>query len=196
VESLSSAVPPIILGVLLSLVPAAFRFLARLKRHPTGEQVELDVQRHLFLFLFVQVFLIITISSGVTSFISETLQNPTSVPRLLASDLLKASNFFLSFVILQGLATSGGWLLQLDKLLKYLWTNRFFDLTPRDRFRLMSTIHPIEIGSTYPVVTNLAAITMAYSIVSPVIVFFATISIGLNFIAFKYRLLLCNGESG
>lgn len=51
----------------------------------------------------IQVFLVTTLSSAVSSAIQPILNNPSSVTTLLASNLPLASNFYVNYMILQGL---------------------------------------------------------------------------------------------
>lgn len=66
----TGVLPPALLGILYALVPLLMKWLTRLQGHPTSKEVSLRVQDILFIFLFIQLFLVITISSGITALIS------------------------------------------------------------------------------------------------------------------------------
>lgn len=60
--------------------------------------VELFTQKSYFAFLVIQVFLVTSFTSVVSSIFPSILQNPFRTPNLLASSLPRASNFFFSFI--------------------------------------------------------------------------------------------------
>jgi hypothetical protein len=195
---LSNILPTITLNWILSIVPQAFRKLSILKGYPTETQVESDVQKQCFEFLFIQMFLVITISSGISEVLYQIVRNPTSIPGLLASNVPKASNFFFTFIIIQGLSNASGLLLQLDSLimnsviLPVLSFNK--TQTARSKFHQLTGIASFRWGSTYPIFTNIAAITIVYSTISPMILAFSTFAFSLFYRGFKYRLIYCDGN--
>lgn len=67
---------------------------------------ELQVQAWYYTFQVIQVFLVTALSSSATAFIPTVISNPHHVPQLLADNLPKSSNFYLTYFILQGLACS------------------------------------------------------------------------------------------
>jgi Calcium-dependent channel, 7TM region, putative phosphate len=66
--------------------------------------VSLLSSRLLIFLQVVQVFLVTTLSSAVSKAIQPILDNPGSVTTLLATNLPLASNFYIYYFILQGLA--------------------------------------------------------------------------------------------
>lgn len=66
----------------------------------------MQVQAWYFLFQIIQVFLVTALSSSATAFIPVIINEPHHVPQLLADNLPKSSNFYLTYFILQGLACS------------------------------------------------------------------------------------------
>lgn len=69
----TGVLPSVLLGLLLLLVPILMKLAVRLQGHPTRTEVSLHVQNMYFIFLFVQLFLVITISSGITTLISSAV---------------------------------------------------------------------------------------------------------------------------
>jgi hypothetical protein len=195
---LSNILPTITLNWILSIVPQAFRKLSILKGYPTETQVESDVQKQYFEFLFIQMFLVITISSGISEVLYQIVRNLTSIPGLLASNVPKVSNFFFTFIIIQGLSNASGLLLQLDSLimnsviLPVLSFNK--TQTARSKFHQLTGIASFRWRSTYPIFTNIAAITIVYSTISPMILAFSTFAFSLFYMGFKYRLIYCDGN--
>ncbi|CCG84511.1 protein of unknown function [Taphrina deformans PYCC 5710] len=178
----TGVLPPALLGLLLLLVPILLKLAARLQGHPTRKDVSLAVQNMYFLFLFVQLFLVITISSGVTTLIDRAIHNPGSIPQLLATNLPKAANFFFSYMLLQGLSGASGDLLQWWWItVHYVATS--LTSTPRSKWKRWNNMRTNTWGTTYPKFTNLAAIGIIYSIIAPLIMFFVILAFMLFGIA-------------
>ncbi|KAI0463250.1 hypothetical protein LJB42_003271 [Komagataella kurtzmanii] len=185
----SGLLPTIALSLLTEAVYETFRNLCRYQGILTGAKLELEVQKWLFLFLFVQVFLVVSISSGITSVFQNLLQNPISIPKLVASDLPKASNFFFSFIVVRGLAYSGNLLLQLNQLLHKVIIFKFRTGTPRQRFKILVTLPKQYWGSIYPFFSLIGSIGLAYSILSPLILIICTVIFSVVLFSYKHCLL-------
>lgn len=155
-----------------------------------------------FGFQVIQVFLVTTFSSGATSVVTAIISDPTSAPMLLAKDLPKASNFYISYFILHGLVVSSKVLFNAATLLKFNVVARFTDKTPRKMFNSYVSLYGLHWGKEYPKWTNMAVIgkwsstvplvgliaknpAISYSCIAPLILGFATV--GLGFIYFAYR---------
>ena len=99
------------LVVLNVLLPVVLRALTEWQSHPTETAVEMSLQKSYFLFLFVQNFLTVSLSSSITAIAQEVLHGPSSAAALLATNLPRASNYFFSYLALQSLSVSAGALL-------------------------------------------------------------------------------------
>ena len=154
--------PPALLALLLLLLPLILRLLAKAQGCLTGMSVELTVQKYYFSFLFVQVFLVASISSGIGAIVPELTRNPQSVPSLLATNLPKAANYFFSYMLLQAFSTSGGALLQLAELAKWYLLAPIMDSTARQKWRRQINLPDVRWGKFFPVYTNLACIGQCF----------------------------------
>lgn len=192
---ISSVLPSIAVSSLMGFAPMIFRYLARIKGYSSRVEVDLDVQKYLFGFIFIQIFLVISLSRGMTAVVAHVLLSPFSAISLLASNLPKSANFFYSFIFLQGLSLSGSIFLQTGRLLKAYIIKPFFDQTPHDKFETIADIGSLQWGSLYPNITCLAIIGVVYSVIAPLVTFFSTIAFGLLFISYKYRILYCNSKA-
>jgi len=186
---ITGSVPPLLLSLLLTLVPVIFRLLVRYEGVPTGNDKELGVQLYYFFFLFVQVFLIATLSSGLTSFFSTLANNPTSAVTNLARQLPKASNYFFSYLVIQALTNSAGSLLQIVTLLFWFIIGPMVDSTPRAKWRRQTNLSTIQWGSFFPPYTNFACIGIIYSVISPLILVFNLVSFSLYWFVSRYNIL-------
>ncbi|KAK5118880.1 hypothetical protein LTR62_000090 [Meristemomyces frigidus] len=184
--------PVLLLSVLMTLVPIFCQLMAK-TFEPTLAAVQLRTQSWYFAFEVIQVFLITTFSSGAASVATQIVQQPTQAPLLLAKNLPKASNFYISYFILFGLMTAALQLLNIVPLLFVLFLGKILDKTPRKMYNRYVSLTGIGWGSFYPKYTNLGVIALAYSCIAPLVLGFATVGFGLLFLAFRYNILFTLG---
>lgn len=181
--------PAVALSILMSLVPIIMRVVAKLAGEPSLARVELFTQNAYFCFQVIQVFLVVTLSSSAPTLISTISKNPTGIPTLLATNLPKASNFYINYFLVQGLTVSSGYLSQVVGFFIFKIMYKFLANTPRKMYQKWSSLSAISWGSTMPVFTNIAVIGLTYSCIAPLILGFATIGMSFFYIAFRYNIL-------
>ncbi|CDK26027.1 unnamed protein product [Kuraishia capsulata CBS 1993] len=186
-EVIAGILPTIALTCLTEIAQAMFRKLSLMRGVLTMAELELDLQRWYFSFLFVQVFLVVTISSGIMVIVEVALYNPTSLATIVARDLPKASSFFYSFFLLRGFTICGNVLLRLTELLKFLFHRRFVDSSEvNQKMRMAANAPRFRLGMLYPTVSLFGTIALVYAILAPLILVGTTISLMLIFIGYKY----------
>lgn len=132
---------------------------------------------------------------GASAVTTQIIQNPGSAPTLLALNLPKASNFYISYFILFGLMQAAMQLLNIVPLLFYLVLGKLLDKTPRKRYARFINLPGIGWGSTYPKFTLLGVIAITYSCIAPLVLGFATIGFCLLYLMFRYNWLFVLGNS-
>lgn len=187
-QAIAGVLPALFLTILLALIPPVLDYLAFLSGAQTGKAKQKYVQNFYFAFLFVQVFLVVSISGGALAALSSS-KNITAIPDTLATQLPKAANYFFSYMILQALSTSSGTLLQLTTLIFWFVLPKLFDSTAREKWKRNTNLPSVTWGTFFPVYTNFACIALIYSIVSPFIIVFAIITFTLLWIANRYNML-------
>ncbi|KAI6785302.1 uncharacterized protein J7T54_006944 [Emericellopsis cladophorae] len=194
-EAVAGVLPAALLAVMLILVPIIFGFFGEFRGAKTGAQKAEFVQIFYFFFLFVQVFLIVSVASFFAASIDklvqsfEELSSVSAVLNLLAINLPKAANYFFSYMILQALSTSSGTLLQIGTLFIWFILARIMDSTARAKWRRNTTLNSVNWGKFFPVYTNFACIGIIYSIIAPLISIFAIITFSLLWLAQRYSML-------
>ncbi|TCD70733.1 hypothetical protein EIP91_002109 [Steccherinum ochraceum] len=166
---ISGILPPVALALLMMVLPIILRLLARLEGIPQRTGLELSLMTRFFLFQVLHSFLIVTLSSGIIAALPGLVNNPGNIPSLLASQLPKASNFFLTYVILQGLSGTAAGFLTVVPLLLYYVKLILLGSTPRSIYKVKYTGRNVNWGTLFPATTLLIVITLAYSIISPII---------------------------
>jgi hypothetical protein len=182
-------VPPYLTSWFVSYVPKLFRHVAKLSGEPTIPQAELKTQAWYFVFQVFQVFLVTTFSSGAAAVATKIAEDPRETPRLLAEALPKASNFYLTYFILQGTASAASTVLNYSDLFEYLFYEYFWDKTPREKFQTYAQMKGTPWASWYPKFTNFLVISLAYACVAPLVLGFATIGLFIYYLAYKHQML-------
>lgn len=185
---ITGLLPTILLAILMALLPIVLRFLARFSGLPTTDAIDRYVQGSYFVFQVVHVFLVVTISSSVSSVVLAIIQNPPSAATILAANIPTASHFFLSFLALQGLSVASALLLQLSTFLLFHLLGFLFDHTPRKKARRYFTLSSLSWGTVFPIFTNFVVITIVYSIIAPLMLLIAGIAFALFYIAYLYTM--------
>ncbi|KAI0132515.1 hypothetical protein BJ170DRAFT_251352 [Xylariales sp. AK1849] len=192
VTALAGVLPAALLALLLWLVPLIMNLLAGFKGAKTGAQKTEAVQMFYFAFLFVQVFLVVSLASGVFTVLDDIANNPGNVASILAKNLPSAANYFFSYMILQALSTSSGTLLQIGSLINWYIIAKITNSTARNKWTTNTKLPDVKWGSYFPVYTNFACIGLIYCVVTPIISIFAIITFSLLWIANRYSMLYVN----
>lgn len=101
----------------------------------------------------------------------------------------KASNFFLTYIILQGLSGTAGGFLQVVPLILYYVKIFLMGSTPRSIYGIKYTLRNVSWGTLFPVTTLLVVITIAYMVISPIINGLACFSFFMFYMLWKYLFL-------
>ncbi|KAI9375776.1 hypothetical protein BJX61DRAFT_493031 [Aspergillus egyptiacus] len=193
--AITGLLPTILMAVLMALLPIVLRLMARIAGAPNLAAVELSTQNFYFLFQVVQVFLVVTLASSAASVVTDIINDPTSAAFLLANKIPTASNFYISYIVLQGLSFSSGALLQITGLILGKVLGRILDNTPRKMYSRWSNLAGLGWGTVYPVFTMLVVIAITYSCIAPLVLGFATIGLYLFYFAYRYNLLYVSNAS-
>ncbi|ORY63526.1 uncharacterized protein BCR38DRAFT_437063 [Pseudomassariella vexata] len=186
---LTGLLPPLLTSLLASYVPNIMRYVAKKSGEPTTVSAELQVQAWYYAFQLIQVFFVTALSSSATAFIPRIINQPHEVPTLLADNLPKSSNFYLTYFILQGLGSSARNILNYSDLFQYILWDMFVNQTPREKYNQYTNLKGISWGKLYPKFTNFVIIAIAYSCISPLVLGFATIGLSLFYLSYLHNFL-------
>jgi hypothetical protein len=153
ISAVQGILPALCLAILMALLPLILRFLSRTQGLFTGMSIELTVQNYYFAFLFVQLFLVVTIASSFSTVI-ENITDVTSWPELLASNIPKSSNYFFSYMILQAMSVSAGALVQIFGLVSWFILAPILDSTARKKWARTTNLNQMQWGTFFPVYTG------------------------------------------
>ena len=154
--TLQGVMPACLLATVMIVLPLILYRLVEYQGIHTRIDAELLMQDYYFYFLFLQLFLVVSISSSIVAVLDGLTHDFTSLAALIAQNLPKAGNYFLSYMLLQGLSVSAGTLLQIGRLV-FFFVGLMLDNTARQRW--VRQVEPVmRWGTFFPVYTNLAVI--------------------------------------
>ncbi|KAJ5087869.1 hypothetical protein N7456_011485 [Penicillium angulare] len=188
ISAAQGILPALFLAILMAILPLLLRFLARKQGVHTGMAVELTVQNYYFAFLFVQLFVVVTIASSFTT-IFRNVTDVSSWSSLLADNIPKSSNYFFSYMLLQAMSVSAGALVQIFGLISWFILAPILDKTARKKWARTTNLNQMQWGSFFPVYTTLACIGMIYSVIAPLILVFNVITFSLFWFVYRYNTL-------
>jgi len=157
VAIIQGVLPQCLLATVMGILPLLLQCIVKEQAIHTHIAAELFMQDYYFVFLFVQIFLVISISSGLTAILSGATQDFKSVAVLITQNLPKASNYFFSYMLLQALSMSAAALLQVDRLILLFLIAPFVDNTAREKWN-REREPEMRWGMFFPIYTNLAVI--------------------------------------
>lgn len=169
---LTGFVPSFALSMWMAAVPGMLRICGAQAGIPSVTMVELFVQKAYFAFQVVQVFLITTLTSAASAAFTKILENPIGIKDVLAENLPMASNFYLSYILIQCLASSGATLLQAFNLIRHHLLARM-SVNPRAQYATWRKLPPARWGGIFPVFANMGVIALSYACIAPLILIFA-----------------------
>ncbi len=146
----TNLLPSVMLSLLVSLVPIFFRLLGKLAGKPTYSMVELRCHESFFWFQVIQVFLVTTMTSAASSAVPTILKTPGSIPTLLAQSIPRASNFYVSYIILQGLTFAASALVDVTGLILFHLLGKILDTTPRKMYNRWANLADLGWGTVFP----------------------------------------------
>ncbi|KAK4055372.1 hypothetical protein OIO90_003210 [Microbotryomycetes sp. JL221] len=136
--------------------------------------------------LFTTLFAFVT--SSTLGLLRELSQSPQKVLDKLATTLPGGRNFFVSYVMLSGLAFMPLQLLELATVIPRWFYVAFITRTPRDHAEL-NRPSMVNLGTVYPQALLMFTIGMTYSIISPLVLPFTTLYFGMAYLVYKYKFL-------
>ena len=161
---LQGVLPSLALSMLMMLFPRLLRLLVHWRRLPTLLEIELTVQRLYFIFLFTQLFLTASISSGMIAVLEQAVNNTTHIPAMLAQNLPKAGNYYLTYIMTQAFLFSALTMLQPYRLYRQL-AHSTKTISPRRQIACRGNMEEAQWGTVYPLYSTIACISTLSTIV-------------------------------
>jgi hypothetical protein len=182
--------PSLMLSLMMSLPPRIIARLMRFSGCVTLAEVEVGLQRYYFYFRVIQVFLVAALGSTASSILVQIYSNPGSAATILAKRLPSASNFYLSYIVVQGLTESAFVLLNIEGLFSRYLLSKVFDDTPRKRRRRQARRFEVSAGTVLATGSSLLVVALCYAPLAPLMLCFAACAFAMFYLAYRYNLLM------
>ncbi|GAA5899660.1 hypothetical protein JCM8208_000621 [Rhodotorula glutinis] len=170
-----------------NILPMFLEALSVWQGLPARSWIELSqLKKYHISLLFTTLFVFITTSTY--TLLKDISESPAKVLDKLADTLPKSRYFFVSYVMLSGLAFMPLQLLELGTVIPRVFSQVFLTKTPRDHTELNAPAM-VNLGVVYPQALLIWTMGMTYSIIVPLILPFATLYFGLAYLVYKYRFL-------
>ncbi|VEU23211.1 DEKNAAC104328 [Brettanomyces naardenensis] len=192
---ITGILPTVLLAVLMALLPPFIRKLGKISGALTVQQVERWTQQWYFAFQVVQVFLVTTLASAASSVVTKILDDPSSAMSMLAQYLPPAANFYICYMLLQGLSISSGALAQLVPLILSFILGPLLDKTPRKKWNRYNNLSAPDWGTSYAAYGLFTVILLVYGVIAPIIIVFTVIAYALIYVAYLYNLTYVSDHS-
>lgn len=186
---ITGLLPVVALAVLMSLVPPFIKKMGKVSGLLTIQQVEAYCQSWYYAFQVVNVFLVVTLTSAAASSVTTIIEDPGKALKLLATQIPKSSNFYIDYLLLQGLGLSSGLLLQIVALILSQFLGKILDKTPRAKWDRYNTLGQPGWSVIYPLYQLLTVIILCYSIIAPLVLGFSFLTFALIYVAYIYTLV-------
>ncbi|KAF8581445.1 DUF221-domain-containing protein [Ramaria rubella] len=185
-----NSLPSVAMISLNAFLPFILEFLTYQQGYRARSWIEYSLLRKYFLFLLINVVFIFLLASTYWQLVRDLANSPAKVPERLAIALQqgRARHFFLSYVILQGFGIMPLQLLNLGVVIPAMFHRAFITRTPRD-FAELNAPPMINYGTVYPQAILVFVVTLLYSVIQPLIVFFGAAYFGIAYVVYKYKLL-------
>lgn len=131
---LQGVLPQVVLTILTHLFPKLLRFIFKRAGYWTRAGLERRLQKLYFTFLFTHNFLAVCLATSLTSIAQGAAGGGLGIgdlTSLITTNLPKSSNYFFSYLTLQGLFLSANSMVQIGALFTSIALGAWLDNTPR-----------------------------------------------------------------
>ncbi len=157
-DCIQDVLSQLILIALITLLSYILRIITERRDLLTKMIIELSLQKYHFTFLFIQVFLTISLSSSITIVIQEVLHDLDSVSMMLVTNLFKMSNYFFSYLMLRCFLISASFILQVRWLINWYTFASIINTTLRQKWKKQTALSQMQWNTLFSIYINLACI--------------------------------------
>ncbi|ETN44766.1 uncharacterized protein HMPREF1541_10436 [Cyphellophora europaea CBS 101466] len=184
---IQGALPQILTTILMQMMRGVLRALTNSRCCHSRAEAEITMQTWYFWFLFTQLFVTTSISTGLITIMSKMIKAGLwELPRTLAENLPRSGTYYLAYIPLQTALELASTTIRIPMLLRfYHWRSRW--QPPR---RVLEDVERRRVGNflgeVYPFVTVVSVIVIIYALFSPLILPVASLCAVLSRIRFRY----------
>ncbi|KAI0459318.1 DUF221-domain-containing protein [Xylaria acuta] len=189
-----TGLPTLVVSLLNVLVPYLYDYLSNIQGFISQGDVELSVISKNFFFVFFNIFVVYAVSGSAAladfwQIIKESLSDTNTIAAKIAQSIKILSNFYLNFIMLQGIGLFPFKLLQFGSVLLYPFY-RMGAKTPRDFAELVQPTL-FNYGFYLPTALLIFILCLVYSVLpgSELVLLLGVCYFGLGYFVYKYQLL-------
>ncbi|WVR04534.1 hypothetical protein IAU60_001541 [Kwoniella sp. DSM 27419] len=185
-----NSLPSLALIAFNGLLPFLLEWLSYMQGFKSRSATEYSLLKKYHLFLLISVLAIFLLTTTYIALFQDLVDSPTKIPEKLAQALQgpNVRNFMVSYVMLQALGLMPLQLLNMGPLFTLGYSRATSTKTPRD-FAEAYAPPMLNYGWVYPQSLLVFTITLVYSVMSPLILFFGAFYFGIAYLVYKYKLL-------
>ncbi|KAG0333902.1 hypothetical protein BG004_000644, partial [Podila humilis] len=184
--------PPLFLGILMALLPIILTMMSQFEGHVRFSSVTLAVMSKYFFFLVVNVLLISALGGGFISTFGSVKGkdfSPMEIINIMSEKLPKASTFFCTYALLQGLTGPVKELLQIVPLvLNYVFT-KVLAKSPRQIWNVQGRLSSVNYGTLFPPQTLMFCIGILFSTIAPLVLPFVAFYFTMYYFVYRHQFL-------
>lgn len=174
---LTGYIPSAILNGFIYLVPYAMLWIASLEGYPSNSKKEIKVCSMVFYFLVGNVFFLSLLSGSLLDQIGESFAHPKDFPTTLAGAVSAQSDFFITYILTDGLSGFSLEALQFALLTWHFIKSKTFNRNTKQ--------DPFLFGFPYyrviPIVSLAILIGMVYAVIAPLLLPFLIVYFVLGY---------------
>ncbi|KAJ3052758.1 hypothetical protein HK097_005714 [Rhizophlyctis rosea] len=179
--------PQLAIAIAFSLIPIILRLLLAFSGVPTESEIQRKIINTYYVFLIINVLLVVTIASSVFKTLDTIINNPPEIVRTLGAKIPTISSFFVNYVMLLALSGPASELLQVGQLVLKPLMLRFLTKTPREVLE-KSQPPTFEIGRTLANHSFVATVGITYMSIAPLVTIFVAVYFGAWWLAYMYQM--------
>ncbi|CAO3702184.1 unnamed protein product [Rhizopus stolonifer] len=186
---MTTFVPTVILNIVTSVLPLIFDLLGYYQGLRSRSAIAESTFSKYFFFLIFLTLIVFTLAGTSIQTIALSFANdPSSIPKRLASTFPSIAPFFINYTILQGFLMMPMNLLLLGSLIVRGFYHLFLCDSPREHAENRAP-WSFNYGTSYPVPLLIFVVVLEYSCISPLILLFGTLYFSFTYFVYKYQLL-------
>ncbi|KAI7828314.1 hypothetical protein BX661DRAFT_181866 [Kickxella alabastrina] len=181
-------VPSLALVVLMILLPIFLRFLLRMEGTPRVSEVNLRLLNRFYFFQVWNIYFVTIFSTAIISIGKDAFGDPSKIPELISTQVPKASNPILTYVLLLAFTGAANEIIQVAPLAMRYIMPMLFAKTPR---AIAEAEAPAEFdwATSIPTHSLIFLMGLSYSFIAPLVNIFVAVYFGLFYLVYRYQFL-------
>jgi len=181
---LGDFLPALALIIFMALLPKILRAILSIRGWYVRRGLDKAVMSAYWLFLLLNVFLVVTISGSLFNSLFQLLENPVSISAILAQSLPEQAIFFTNYIILQTGLFALIWFARAWDWIE--WRIKIAGESPLSRDAITPAVMKDFFAQQYSKELLIFTIGLIYSSMAPIVLPFSMLYFAITFVCEKY----------